>query len=119
MENLGSSVDCLPLVQPKVGCGLPTFGAPDLRLPDAGIKVSHNRVLAGTQKALDAQVLLDPSFDVAQDRIEEQLDLPAALVQRGNGQGRQHRVVGQCPTWGLGIGCAADARDSRGTRKSR
>ena len=47
-------------------------GAPDLRL---------HRVLAGAQKALDAQMLLDP--------FEEQLDLPAALVQRGDGQRRQ------------------------------
>ena len=53
-------------------------GAPDLRL---------HRVLARSQKALDAQVLLDP--------FEEQLYLPAALVQRGNGQRRQRCVVGQ------------------------
>ena len=53
-------------------------GAPDLRL---------DRVLAVAQKLLDAQVLLDP--------FEEQLDLPAAFVQSGNGQGRQGRVVGQ------------------------
>ena len=53
-------------------------GAPDLRL---------DRVLAVAQKLLDAQVLLDP--------FEEQLDLPAAFVPSGNGQGRQGRVVGQ------------------------
>ena len=53
-------------------------GAPDLRL---------HRVLAGTQEAFDAQVLLDP--------LEEQLDLPAALVQGCNRQRRQRRVVGQ------------------------
>lgn len=53
-------------------------GAPDLRL---------HRVLAGAQEALDAQVLLDP--------LEEQLDLPAALVERGDRQRRQRRVVGQ------------------------
>ena len=53
-------------------------GAPDLRL---------DRVLAVAKKLLDAQVLLDP--------FEEQLDLPAAFVQSGNGQGRQGGVVGQ------------------------
>lgn len=36
---------------------------------------------------LDAQMLLD--------LFEEQLYLPAAFVQRGNGQRRQCRVVGQ------------------------
>ena len=53
-------------------------GAPDLRL---------HRVLACSQKALDAQMLLDP--------FEEQLHLPATLVQCRNGQGWQRRVVGQ------------------------
>ncbi len=53
-------------------------GAPDLRL---------HRVLARAQKALDAQVLFDP--------FKEQLHLPTTLVQRGNGQWRQCRVVGQ------------------------
>ena len=53
-------------------------GAPDLRL---------HSVLARAQKTLDAQVLLDP--------LEEQLHLPAILVQGGNGQRRQSRVVGQ------------------------
>jgi len=53
-------------------------GAPDLRL---------HRVLARAQKTLDAQVLFDP--------FEKQLHLPAALVQRGNGQRRQRRIVGQ------------------------
>ena len=51
-------------------------GAPDLRL---------DGVLAGAQEALDAQVLLDP--------LEEQFDLPAALVQGSNRQRRQRRVV--------------------------
>ena len=41
-------------------------GAPHLRL---------HRILAAAQEMLDAQVLLDP--------LEEQLDLPAALVRRG------------------------------------
>ena len=35
----------------------------------------------------DAQVLFDP--------LEEQLDLPSALVKRGNGQRRQEHVVGE------------------------
>ena len=64
--------------QPKVGCGLPAFGAPDLRL---------HRVLARAQKTLDMQMLFDP--------LEEQLHLPATLVQRGNGQWRQCRIVSQ------------------------
>jgi len=42
---------------------------------------------AGTEEALDPQVLLDP--------LEEQLDLPAARVQRRDGQGGHGRVVGQ------------------------
>ena len=53
-------------------------GAPDLRL---------HRVLARAQKTLDAKMLLDP--------FEEQLHLPAALVQCGNGQRWQRRIVGQ------------------------
>ena len=62
-------------------------GAPDLRL---------DCVLAVAQKLLDAQVLLDP--------FEEQLDLPAAFVQSGNGQGRQACVVGQEDKRLLGFG---------------
>ena len=53
-------------------------GAPDLRL---------DCVLAVAQKLLDAQVLFDP--------FEKQLHLPAAFVQRSDGQGRQACVVGQ------------------------
>ena len=53
-------------------------GAPDLRL---------HRILAVADESLDAQVLLDP--------LEKQLDLPAALVQRGNRQCGQGGVVGQ------------------------
>lgn len=49
--------------------------------------LSLHRVLAGAQDMLDAQVLLDPP--------EEQLDRPAALVERADGQRRQRRVVGQ------------------------
>lgn len=53
-------------------------GAPDLRFES---------VLTGAQKPLDTEVLLDP--------FEEQLHLPSALVQRGNGQRWQRRVVRQ------------------------
>ena len=63
------------------------YGTPNLRL---------YCVLAVAQKLLDAQVLFDP--------FEEQLDLPAALVQSGNGQGRQGRVVGQENQGLLGLG---------------
>ena len=54
------------------------YGNPDLRL---------HGVLAGAQERLDAQMLFDP--------FEEQLDLPAALVERADRQRRQCRVVGQ------------------------
>jgi len=53
-------------------------GAPDLRL---------DCVLARAQKTLDAQMLFDP--------LEEQFYLPATLVQRGDSQWWQSRVVGQ------------------------
>jgi hypothetical protein len=57
---------------------LKSHGTPDL--------ASHG-VLAGGQKAFDAQALLDP--------FEEQLNLPATLVNRCNGQGRQCDIVVQ------------------------
>ena len=53
-------------------------GAPDLRL---------DRILAGAEEFLDAQMLLDP--------LEEQFHLPAAFVERRDGQGWQRRVVGE------------------------
>ena len=53
-------------------------GAPDLRL---------HGVLARAKKSLDAQVLLE--------LLEEQLDLPAILVQGCNGQWWQTGGVGQ------------------------
>ena len=53
-------------------------GTPDLRF---------HGILAVADETLDAQMLLDP--------LEEQLDMPAALVERSDGQGRQRRVVGQ------------------------
>ena len=51
--------------------------------PDLGL----DRVLAGAEERLDAQVLLDP--------FEEQLDLPTLSVQRTNSQCGQRQVVGQ------------------------
>ena len=54
------------------------YSAPDLGL---------HRVLAGAQKALDAQVLFDP--------LEEQFDLPATLVERADRERWQRGVVGQ------------------------
>ena len=62
-------------------------GAPDLRL---------DCVLAVAKKLLDAQVLLDP--------FEKQFHLPAAFVQRSDGQGRQACVVGQEDQSLLGLG---------------
>ena len=53
-------------------------GAPDLRL---------HGVLAGAQQLLGARILLYP--------LEEQFDLPAALVQRADRQRWQNGVVSQ------------------------
>ena len=52
--------------------------APDLRL---------HRVLAVADETFDAQMLLDP--------LEEQFDLPAAFVERGDSQCGQGGIVGQ------------------------
>jgi hypothetical protein len=62
-------------------------GAPNLRL---------DCVLAVAKKLLDAQVLLNP--------FEKQFNLPAAFVQRSDGQGRQACVVGQNDQSLLGFG---------------
>ena len=63
-------------------------GDPNLRL---------DRILAGPEKRLDSQMLLDP--------FEKQLYLPATFVQLGDRQGRQDKVVGQKdqPLVGFGI----------------
>ncbi len=53
-------------------------GAPDLRL---------YCILAVADKSLDTQMLLDP--------LEKQFDLPSLLVQCGDGQRGQRRIVGQ------------------------
>lgn len=44
-------------------------------------------ILRGAIEGLDPEMLLDP--------LEEELDLPAATVQLGNGRRRQTEVVGQ------------------------
>lgn len=61
-------------------------GCPDLRL---------DRVLGNSVEGFDAQVLLDP--------FEEQLDLPAALVQLRNGEGRQGKIVGEKNQLAIGL----------------
>ncbi len=48
--------------------------------------LSFDGVLGSAIEALDAQVLLDP--------LEEQLDLPAAFVEPGDGDRRQAEIVG-------------------------
>jgi len=48
-----------------------------------------HRVLVRAEKRLDAQMLLDP--------FEEQLDLPTAFVELGDGQSRKLEVVGEEP----------------------
>ena len=53
------------------------------RDPDLGL----HGVLAGAEEGLDPQVLLDP--------FEEQLDLPAAFVDLGDGKRGQREVIGQ------------------------
>src|SRR5713101_763705 len=54
-----------------------TDGNPDLRF---------HGVYGGAVDGLDTQVLLDP--------LEEEFHLPPALVEFGNGQRVQHKVVG-------------------------
>jgi hypothetical protein len=44
-------------------------------------------VFAGPVESLDAQVLLDP--------FEEQLDLPAALIESADGSGGKGELVGE------------------------
>src|ERR1039458_4361697 len=54
---------------------------------DGNPNLGLHRVVAGAVKVFDAQVLLDP--------FEEQLHLPTALVEQGDGQGGEREVVGQ------------------------
>ena len=56
-------------------------GASDLRI---------HRIFADVDETLDAQILLDP--------LEEQFDLPAALVKRGNRQCGQSGIVVKIPS---------------------
>src|SRR5260370_219859 len=68
-------------------------GCPDLRL---------HGVLGESVERFDAQVLLDP--------FEEQLDLPAALVQLRNGECGQGKIVGEKNQLAIGLPVAvADA----------
>lgn len=49
--------------------------------------LSHDRIHGGTEKRFDPQVLFDP--------FEEQLHLPATLVQPRDGAGRPGEMVGK------------------------
>src|SRR5207248_1362002 len=53
-------------------------GNPDLRL---------HRILGGAEERFDAKVLLDP--------FEEEFDLPATAIQRGDSERRQGEVIGE------------------------
>ena len=44
-------------------------------------------VFGGAEERLDTQVLLDP--------LEEQFDVPAAFVERGDGLGREAEMIGE------------------------
>ena len=50
-------------------------------------ELSENRIFLCSVKRLDSQVLFEPT--------EEKLDLPAAAIQFGQGNGRDFEVVGQ------------------------
>ena len=70
-------------------------GAPDLAAHGVG---------RSAVKGFDAEMLLEP--------FEEQLDLPAAAIELGDGQGRDGEVVGQKDQGLAGLGIAiADAAD--------
>ena len=82
-------------------------GAPDL---------SAHRVGRSAVKGFDAQMLLDP--------FEEQFDLPAAMIELGDGQSRHGEVVGQkdqrlAGFWDRDSRCGAAGRDNRVGRSSR
>ena len=64
-------------------------GSPDLRA---------DRIAGGSEKALDAQVLLDP--------LEEELDLPTQAVQLRDGERWKAEVVGQKVELLAGLGVA-------------
>lgn len=54
---------------------------------DGDPDLSFDGVFGSAEEGLDPQVLFDP--------FEGQLDLPAALVEFGNGERRQGKVVGE------------------------
>ncbi len=54
---------------------------------DGDPDLCHHGIAGGTHEAFDLQILLDP--------FEKQLDLPAGLVDVGNGRGGEIEVVGQ------------------------
>ena len=54
---------------------------------DGNPDLSLHRIFGSTVEGLDSQMLLDP--------LEEEFDLPAALVKFCNGECRQSEVVGQ------------------------
>ena len=69
---------------------------------DGGPNLGVHGVRACAVKGFDAQMLFDP--------FEEQFDLPAAMIQLGNGQGRHGEVVGQENQRSAGLGITiADA----------
>src|SRR4051812_43660806 len=64
------------------------LGEADQQVRDqCGDDLQGDGIAAGAEEALQAQVLLDP--------LEEQLDLPAAFVERGDARRRGLEVVGE------------------------
>ena len=75
--------------------------------PDLGF----HRVFGCPEELLDPQMLLDP--------LEEQLDLPSALVKGADGHGRQTELIGEehqgfFLTRHRATGCAAGVRGNAG-----
>ena len=56
---------------------------------DGDSDLRFHRILVRAEKRLDAQMLLDP--------FEEQLHLPTAFVELGDGQSRKLEIVGEEP----------------------
>ena len=79
---------------------------------DGDPNLGLDRVLAGAEEGLDAEVLLDP--------FEEQFDLPALFVNLRDRQRGQDEVVGQELQLPAGFGVAvADAAQLVRIRRSR
>ena len=55
-------------------------------MDNRNIDLRHDSVFAGSKKALDFEILLDP--------FKEDFDLPALFVNSGNARRRQFEVVG-------------------------